>query len=132
MFVFIENYCYSKALLFSLVRKFMYFKSISLPGCSISVVCVFWEHEGRVRFSAARIKEKASLKSDAFSLIRAEDANCFASARESKSFSLSAERGLKRYTGHVMTDKRTRGLGALYFCLSLDYSPNFCIIAQYE
>lgn len=23
-------------------------------GCSISVVCMFWEHEGRVRFSAPR------------------------------------------------------------------------------
>lgn len=24
-------------------------------GCSIEVVCVFWEHEARVRFSAPRL-----------------------------------------------------------------------------
>lgn len=31
-------------------------------GCSIEVVCVFWEHEARVRFSAPRLNFEPNVR----------------------------------------------------------------------
>jgi hypothetical protein len=55
------------------------------------------------------VTTRKNIRSCLFNIVRPQQANCLACVRIRKAFRFSAIAKTKRYTGHVMTEKRTRG-----------------------